>query len=63
MKLTAGCNFLGSKIKTPSGPLGQHLGLDKDTPEGKVGEPPEGGRVMRRPKVGGLHRRYYREAA
>lgn len=40
-----------------------HLGLDKDTPDGRCIEPPELGPVRRRPMVGGLHSRYYRAAA
>lgn len=40
-----------------------HLGLDKDTPDGREVEPPGRGPVMRRSMVGGLHSRYYRDAA
>lgn len=40
-----------------------HLGLDKDTPDGRTVELPELGAVKRRPMVGGLHSRYYRDAA
>jgi len=40
-----------------------HLGLDKDTPDGRPVEPPSLGPVKRRPMVGGLHSRYYRDAA
>jgi transposase InsO family protein len=40
-----------------------HLGLDKDTPNGRAVEPPELGPVRRRPMVGGLHSRYFRTAA
>lgn len=40
-----------------------HLGLDKDAPSVRAIEPPELGPVKRRPSVGGLHSRYYREAA
>jgi transposase InsO family protein len=40
-----------------------HLGLEKDTPAGRIVEPPELGPVKRRPVVGGLHSRYYRKAA
>jgi len=40
-----------------------HLGLEKDAPDGRPVEPPELGPVRRRPMVGGLHSRYYREAA
>jgi hypothetical protein len=46
--------FLGSRT---------HLGLDKETPEGREAEGPEIGPVRRRAMVGGLHSRYYREAA
>jgi hypothetical protein len=40
-----------------------HLGLEKNTPDGRVVEPVELGPVRRRSMVGGLHSRYYREAA
>lgn len=40
-----------------------HLGLAKDAPDGRAVEPPELGPVLRRPVVGGLHSRYYRDAA
>lgn len=40
-----------------------HLGLEKDSPDGRVIEPPSLGPVKRRPMVGGLHSRYYRRAA
>ena len=40
-----------------------HLGLEKDAPDGRAVEPPELGPVQRRPMVGGLHSRYYRDAA
>lgn len=40
-----------------------HLGLDKDAPDGREVEPPEVGPVRRVAMVGGLHSRYYREAA
>jgi hypothetical protein len=40
-----------------------HLGLEKDTPDRRAVEPPDRGPVKRRPMVGGLHSRYYREAA
>jgi transposase InsO family protein len=40
-----------------------HLSLAKDTPTGRAIEPPERGSVLRRPMVGGLHSRYYRDAA
>jgi len=40
-----------------------HLGLAKDTPDGRAVEPPELGAVQRRLMVGGLHSRYYRDAA
>jgi putative transposase len=40
-----------------------HLGLDKDTPDGRPIEPPESGTVKRRLFLGGLHSRYYRTAA
>jgi transposase InsO family protein len=40
-----------------------HLGLAKDTPAGREVESPELGAVQRRSMVGGLHSRYYRDAA
>ncbi len=40
-----------------------HLGFDKETPELREVERPEIGPVRRRAMVGGLHSRYYREAA
>jgi hypothetical protein len=40
-----------------------HLGLEKDCPEARAVEPPEAGRVVALPQVGGLHHRYTRRAA
>jgi putative transposase len=40
-----------------------HLSLEKDSPDGRVVEPPELGRIVAIPKVGGLHHRYERRAA
>ncbi len=40
-----------------------HLGLGKDSPEARAVEPPEAGRVVAIPRVGGLHHRYTRRAA
>ena len=40
-----------------------HLALQKDTPDGRPIEPPEIGRVVGIPEVGGLHHRYVRRAA
>ncbi len=40
-----------------------HLGLGKDSPETRAIEPPEAGRVVALPQVGGLHHRYTRRAA
>ena len=40
-----------------------HLALGKDTPEPRAVEPPEQGRVVAIPLVGGLHHRYQRRAA
>jgi transposase InsO family protein len=39
-----------------------HLSLDKDAPDGRPIEPPELGRVVQIPEVGGLHHRYVRQA-
>jgi transposase InsO family protein len=40
-----------------------HLALDKDAPEPRAVEPPDRGRVVALPHVGGLHHRYVRRAA
>jgi transposase InsO family protein len=40
-----------------------HLSLDKDSPEPRPIQPPELGRVVAVPQVGGLHQRYQRRAA
>jgi putative transposase len=40
-----------------------HLSLDKDAPIPRAVQPPELGRVVERPEVGGLHHRYERCAA
>jgi transposase InsO family protein len=40
-----------------------HLALDKDTPEIRQRESPDGGKVIALPMVGGLHHRYTRHAA
>jgi transposase InsO family protein len=40
-----------------------HLGLQKDTPESRAVQPPEAGRIVAIPEVGGLHHRYQRRAA
>jgi putative transposase len=40
-----------------------HLALDKDTPERRKRESPDGGKVIALPMVGGLHHRYTRRAA
>jgi hypothetical protein len=40
-----------------------HLSLEKDTPECRSVQPPESGRVVAVPRVGGLHHRYERRAA
>ena len=40
-----------------------HLSLGKDAPETRPVEPPERGRVVAFPEVGGLHHRYARRAA
>ena len=40
-----------------------HLGLAKDCPIPRDVEPPDVGPIRQRPMVGGLHHRYYREAA
>ena len=40
-----------------------HLSLEKDTPETRLVQPPESGRVVAVPQVGGLHHRYERRPA
>ncbi len=40
-----------------------HLALDKDAPERRKHESPDGGKVIALPMVGGLHHRYTRRAA
>ena len=40
-----------------------HLGLQKDTPEPRLVQAPEAGRIVAIPEVGGLHHRYERRAA
>jgi putative transposase len=40
-----------------------HLSLKKDSPEPRKVHPPELGRVISIPQVGGLHHRYERRAA
>jgi Integrase core domain len=40
-----------------------HLSLNKDAPDRRSIEPPELGRVIQIPEVGGLHHRYVRRAA
>jgi hypothetical protein len=44
-------------------PCRTHLSLGKDAPEPRPAEPPESGRVLELPLVGGLHHRYTRRAA
>jgi hypothetical protein len=39
-----------------------HLALDKDAPELRERESPDGGKVIALPMVGGLHHRYTRRA-
>jgi putative transposase len=40
-----------------------HLALQKDTPEPQLLQPPETGRIISIPEVGGLHHRYERRTA
>ncbi|HVI77253.1 MAG TPA: integrase core domain-containing protein, partial [Candidatus Acidoferrum sp.] len=40
-----------------------HLALAKDTPEPRPVQPPDLGRIVSIPQVGGLHHRYERRAA
>jgi putative transposase len=40
-----------------------HLGLEKECPVPRAVEPPESGLIRKSPILGGLHHRYFREAA
>ena len=40
-----------------------HLSLGKDSPDGRSAQPPEMGKIIALPQVGGLHYRYERRAA
>jgi transposase InsO family protein len=40
-----------------------HLGLHKDAPEPRQVQPPDNGKIVTFPEVGGLHHRYERQAA
>ena len=40
-----------------------HLALEKDSPETRRVQPPDAGRIVAIPQVGGLHHRYERRAA
>jgi hypothetical protein len=40
-----------------------HLALEKDTPESRPIQPPQSGRIVSIPVLGGLHHRYERRAA
>ncbi len=40
-----------------------HLSLEKDCPEPRLVHPPDAGKVIASPQVGGLHHRYERLAA
>lgn len=40
-----------------------HLGLEKDCPDPRAIEFPDSGSVQSEPMVGGLHHRYFRQAA
>ena len=40
-----------------------HLGLQEDGPEPRPIQPPDAGRIIAIPVVGGLHHRYERRAA
>ena len=40
-----------------------HLSLDKDAPDGRAAQPPDAGKVVALPHLGGLHHEYVRLAA
>jgi hypothetical protein len=40
-----------------------HQGLDNDFPEPRAVDPPENGKLISVPVLGGLHHRYWRKAA
>ena len=40
-----------------------HLSLGKDSPDSRAVQPPEMGKILALPKVGGLHHRFERRAA
>jgi transposase InsO family protein len=40
-----------------------HLALEKDSPEPRPIQPPDAGRIIAIPEVGGFHHRYERRAA
>jgi len=40
-----------------------HLSLDKDAPDGRAVQPPDAGKVVALPHLGGLHHEYVRLAA
>jgi hypothetical protein len=40
-----------------------HLALEKDAPDPRNVQPPDAGRIISIPEVGGLHHRYERRAA
>jgi putative transposase len=40
-----------------------HLSLEKDAPEPREIQPPELGKIVQLPELGGLHHRYERRAA
>jgi putative transposase len=40
-----------------------HLALEKDSPEPRPVQPPDAGRIIAIPQVGGLHHRYERRAS
>jgi transposase InsO family protein len=56
------CRHLQSFMEYYSGTR-THLSLEKETPERRSVPPPECGRVVAVPQVGGLHHRYERRAA
>jgi hypothetical protein len=57
------CSRLPSELIAEDSISRTHLSLGKDSPEARLIEPREMGRVVALPQVGGLRHRYQRSAA